>query len=302
MYNLLTNDLPCHLSNQASIVSYADDSQIIHSARPTPSDLAQLRLTVEADLSNLSAWFTSNGLKANPSKTELILFGTAPSLKKVSDFSITFDGLNLQPAQHIKILGVVLDSELSMRPQVSNVTKRCYNSLLTINKLRDTLPRKTLVHLIQSLAFTHITYCLPAWAPPTQQQRHRVDKAINFTTRIVTRKRRHEHISAARRELGWMQFDAVIDYRDSVLMHSIVHRDQGPQRLKAFVSHRADISQRATRASSAGLLETRRCRLEATKMSVPDRAVRAWNRLPASVRGSTTCSFKKHVKRALLEA
>ena len=50
----------------------------------------------------------------------------------------------------------------------SNVTKRCYNSLLTINKLRDTLPRKTLVHLIQSLAFTHITYCLPAWAPPTQ--------------------------------------------------------------------------------------------------------------------------------------
>ena len=64
MYNLLTNDLPCHLSNQASIVSYADDSQIIHSAQPTPSDLAQLRLTVEADLSHLSAWFTSNGLKS----------------------------------------------------------------------------------------------------------------------------------------------------------------------------------------------------------------------------------------------
>ena len=36
------------------------------------------------------------------------------------------------------------------------------------NKRRDTLPRKTLVHLTQSLAFTHITYCLPAWAPPTQ--------------------------------------------------------------------------------------------------------------------------------------
>lgn len=94
----------------------------------------------------------------------------------------------------------------------------------------------------------------------------------------------------------------MIDYRDSVLMHSIVHQDQGPQRLKEFVSYRADISERATRASSAGLLGTRRYRLEAARMSVPDRAVRAWNRLPASVRSSTTCSFKMNVKRALLEA
>ena len=68
MFNIFTNDLSCHLSRRASIVSYADDSQIMHSARPTPSDLAELRLTVEADLTELSAWFTSNGLKANPSK------------------------------------------------------------------------------------------------------------------------------------------------------------------------------------------------------------------------------------------
>ena len=178
-------------SRHASVISYADDSQIIHSARPTPSDLAELRLTVEADLTELSSWFTSNGLKVNPSKTELMLFGTAPSLKKAADFSISFDGVNLKPGQNIKILGVVLDPELSMKQQVSNVTKRCYGSLLTINKLRDTLPRRTLVHLIQSLVFTHITYCLPAWAPPTQQQRHRIDKVINLATRIVTKKRRH---------------------------------------------------------------------------------------------------------------
>ena len=197
MFNIFTNDLSCHLSLHASVISYADDSQIIHSARPTPSDLAERRLTVEADLTELSACFTSNGLKVNPSKTELILFGTAPSLKKAADFSISFDDVNLKPGQNIKIVGVVLDPELSMRQQVSNVTKRCYGSLLAISKLRDTLPQRTLVHLIQSLVFTHITYCLPAWAPPTQQQRHRIDKVINLATRIVTKKRRTDHITAA---------------------------------------------------------------------------------------------------------
>ena len=123
MFNIFTNDLSCHLSRHASVISYADDSQIIHSSRPTPSDQAELRLTaVEADLTELSAWFTSNGLKVNPSKTELMLFGTAPSLKKAADFSIRFDGVNLKQGQNIKILGVVLDPELSMKQQVSNVT------------------------------------------------------------------------------------------------------------------------------------------------------------------------------------
>ena len=259
MFNIFTNDLSCHLSRRASsVVSYADDSQIIHSARPTPSDLAELRLTVEADLTELSAWFTSNGLKANPSKTELMLFGTASSIKKASNFSVSFDDVDLKPAQSITILGVLFDPELNMQRQVSNVTKRCYGGLLTINKLRDTLQRKTIVHLIQSLVFPHVTYCLPAWAPPTQQQRHRIDKIVNFATRIVTRKRRNEHISAARQELGWMPFSALIDLRDSVLMHSIVHLDQGPQRLKALLSYRSDVSERTTRSTSAGLLETHR--------------------------------------------
>ena len=159
------------------------------------------------------------------------------------------------------------------------MTKRCYGSLLTINKLKDTLPRTTLVHLIQSLVFPHITYCLPAWAPPTPQQRNRIDKIINFATRIVTKKHRHEHIAASRRELGWMPFRKTIIYRDSVLVHTIIHQDQGPQRLKDLVSYRSDVSERMTRATAAGQLETCRCRLESTRMTVPVRAVRAWNEL-----------------------
>lgn len=183
------------------------------------------------------------------------------------------------------------------------MTQRCYGSLVTISKLRDTLPRKTLVHLIQSLVFPHITYCLPAWAPPTQQQRHRIDKVLNFATRIVTRKHRHEHISTARRELGWMPFSTIVEYRDHMLVHSMVHQEQGPQRLKDLISYRADVSERTTRTTTAGLLETYRCRLEATKLTVPVRAVRKWNTLDSDVRGNTSAnSFKKCVKGILMSS
>ena len=215
---------------------------------------------------------------------------------------ISFDGVTLKPAHSIKVLGVVLDSELSMQMQVNNVTKRCYGSLITLGKLRGTLPRKTLVHLIQALVFPHITYCLPAWAPPTQQQRHRIDKIINFATRLVTKKRRHEHITAAREELGWLSFSALIDYRDSVLVHSAVYCDNAPERLKSLVTYRADVSERQTRATSSDQLETCLCRLESTRMTVPVRAVRRWNALDHNIReNSNRQSFKKCVKGVTLQ-
>ena len=42
LFNMFTNDLHCHLSDQCKVVSYADDSAILHSAPPTPEGLAAL--------------------------------------------------------------------------------------------------------------------------------------------------------------------------------------------------------------------------------------------------------------------
>ena len=99
-----------------------------------------------------------------------------------------------------------------------------------------------------------------------------------------------------------MPFSALIDPRDSVLMHSIVHQDQGPQRLKALLSYRSDVSERTTQSTSAGLLEIHRCRLEATKMAVPYRAVRKWNELDKHVRDNDSVkSFRKRVQAMLIK-
>ena len=124
---------------------------------------------------------------------------------------------------------------------------------------------------------------------------------MNFAARIVTKKRRHEHISAARKALGWLSFGATIDYRDIMLMHSIIYQDQGPQRIKNIVTYRADVSERATRSTAAGQLETSRCRLETTRMMVPVRAARAWNGLDRSVRDNSCAgSFRRDIKAKLL--
>ena len=79
-----------HLSDKSKIVSYADDTVIIHSALPSDEGLTELKAIVEGDLVNLATWFKNNGLKANPSKTEMSLFGTSSVIKKSVAFRVSF--------------------------------------------------------------------------------------------------------------------------------------------------------------------------------------------------------------------
>ena len=161
MYTLFTNDLSCHLSPHASIVSYADDTQIIHSAPPTPDGLAELRTKVEGDLKALAGWFTGNRLKVNPSKTEIVLFGTPAVLKKIpTKFALSFGDVQVEPVSDMKVLGVQLDGALNMQKQTGKVVQRCYGTLITISKISRMLPKKT--HTVDPVACLFPNSVLPS--------------------------------------------------------------------------------------------------------------------------------------------
>ena len=100
-----------------------------------------------------------------------------------------------QGSQGSQFLGVLLDQHLTMEKKTAGVVKRCFGILITLRKISFTLPKSTLKTLLQSLVFPHLTYCLPAWAPPTISLRRRIDKVINFATRVVMKKRKFDHIT-----------------------------------------------------------------------------------------------------------
>jgi len=52
-----------------------------------------------------------NGLQLNPDKSEALIVETSPQLKQVIPVmpSVTVAGVNLQVAEQMKVLGVVLD-------------------------------------------------------------------------------------------------------------------------------------------------------------------------------------------------
>ena len=232
--------------------------------------------------------FNQNKLKISPTKTELILFG-ASTPNQTNGFSINFAGASVKPSQTVKILGVVLDSDLRWEAHVSQIVRRCYATLSGLAKFANKLPRSIKQLIVEALVFPHILYCITVWGGCTKLQMHRVQKVMNHAARIVTCSRRRDHVTPLLDMLDWQSVDSLILERDILTIHKLLYRpNMSPVNIRRLLTYRSEVSQRRTRAVETGLLELPRVRSERARRCFTYRAPLAWNRAPANVREPVT--------------
>jgi len=73
-------------------------------------------------------WCTRRRLQLNPSKTEMMWFGSSANLDHLADMNVTIHlgQAVIHPSDCIRDLGVLLDSSLSMRQHVAKTTSTCF--------------------------------------------------------------------------------------------------------------------------------------------------------------------------------
>ena len=103
---------------------YADDSQIRHSDFPAHS--VAMRAKMESCVAVIDACISQNRLILNPAKTELMWCGTSNQCKLVDKSVFVLGGANIPPVTTVKLLGVQLDSDLSMSSHVDNKIRSCF--------------------------------------------------------------------------------------------------------------------------------------------------------------------------------
>ena len=127
---------------------------------------------------------------------------------------------------------------------------------------------------------------------------HRVQKCINFGARIVKNKRKLDHISKDVADLKWPNINQLVKICDANVTYKSLYCDPAPQRIRSCFVLRADVSSRATRATTNNKLELPRARGELRRQSFPCRTVSCWNSLPAWVTESVSVqTFRKNVKK-----
>ena len=69
---------------------------------------------------------------------------------------------------HVKYLGVLLDSNLSWKFRIDNVALKVSRTVGVAVRLRHLVPPTTLLNIYQSLILPYLTYGLAAWGQPAK--------------------------------------------------------------------------------------------------------------------------------------
>jgi len=275
---------------------YADDNQLYQSTMP--AELPTAIEKMEKCCSNIKDWMTINLLKLNDDKTELILIGSKGKLKSLlthsPGISLQIGEAKISPTPKAKNLGVWIDENLSLEPQVTHICKSANLHLRNIGRLRPYLSQSASTKLVLSTVMSRLDYCNSLLVNMNQVQLRRLQLIQNRAARIISRAKKHDHIKPVLKQLHWLPVTERIEYK--ILTHAFrVFYGLAPK----YLCDTLDIYKptRGLRSQDKLLFKQYLHRTLFGKRSFKHAAVTKWNTLPTDIKSvSTLDSFKKHLK------
>lgn len=241
----------------------------------------------------------------NPSKTEVIWFGTATNLRKIKNMDLALRvGSNVvKPVNVVRDLGVILDQELSMKQHINKVTSGCFFQIRRLKQVRRLLGPEITTSLITAFVTSRLDYCNSVLAGLPKSTIAPLQRVQNAAARLITGIGRRDQVTPALQKLHWLPISYRITYKLCVLMRQ-VHTGCAPSYLSDLVTATADLASRqALRSASGKRYEVPRTRLKFDERAFSFAGPSAWNSLPPFLQTqSDSKTFKKLLKTFLFAA
>ena len=188
------------LADQVILAQYSTTDGIqIYMPLSHPCDIERLELS----LKDVYAWHTTNKLKLNSSKAELLQI--TPLNNPPVDLSLTVNGNISKCSDRVKYLGVLLDSKLTMVDNIQSVTRKAYCALAIIGKIRMNLTNPAAETLVNACVTSVMAYANSTsfGVPPVH-----TNSLQNMAARIICRCGPRDHVTPLRKELHWLPIEA----------------------------------------------------------------------------------------------
>ena len=221
-------------------------------------------------------------------------------LSQVTIPPIIFLGKELATVDTVKDLGVTLDQCLTFNNYVNSLTSDLMKKLAMISRIKHLLDKTTLFIAINSLVFSKLYYYSSVWAGTSKSNIAKLQLVQNFAERLLSDKRKFDHINPTLRKLKLLPVSDILYMRDTVQMYKCVN-GLGPHYLTAMIRKRSDIHSYNTRQNRDQQLP--RCRTALAQNAFDHRGVKVWNSIPEEIRNSKAVqAFKSSLKRELLKS
>ncbi len=242
---------------------------------------------------------TANFLKLNEDKTEIIIVSNRkdvleqiPSIKVVNS--------DISPSSSVKDLGVFFDTAMSMNSHINAVCKRAFCEIRNIGRIRSLLDNKTAETLVHSFVSSKLDYCNSLLYGLPKKQHDKLQRVLNCAARVVSRVKKHDHITPVLASLHWLPIPQRIEFKLLIITFKALH-GLAPAYLTELIKwHQAP---RSLRSNSQLLLEVPRTKLKFYGYRAFVKAAPIlWNSLPLHLRQITELDlFKRTLKTHLFK-
>ena len=291
LYSIFANDMCLHVP-QVTTVQFADDTQLLVTGKKT--DLNLLISAVEQALNTLYAWFCAHSMKVNAAKSQLIVFGTRQMLKGMPPVRVKFAGSTITESDTVSNLGIVMDKHLTYHDHVNRLVSRCTGTLIALTHAKHVLPQRVMQPIVTALVLSTIRYCIAVYGTCGVTELHRVQKLLHFCARVVSGRRKYDHVSDVLRDMRWLSAQNLFLYHRICCVRRIVESGQ-PSAIASMLVNAADHGHETRHASR---LRLPRIRTEAGRRQLVYSGVDEYNRFNEHYNGRP--AFKTAARNYLL--
>ena len=176
LFLIYINDLP-NISSVLDFYLFADDTNIYYEA-DTPE---KLESTMNRELIKLRTWLIVNRLSLNINKTNFVVFHPYNKPLKQS-ITLKINKKAILEKDHVKYLGIIIDSTLSWRIHIDNLSTKISRSIGLLYKIRPFVNIKLMKTLYYSLVYPYLIYAIEVWGSADNTH---LNKLLILQKRIV---------------------------------------------------------------------------------------------------------------------
>ena len=265
---LYVNDLQ-QAVNDVNVQLYADDT-VLYTADCSTNVITN---KLQRGLRKFYKWCISNKPTVNPAKTKMMTFGTRHSIKRTKQCQLYLGGERIQRVSTYKYLGFTLDSTLTFKNQIADVTQKVIHKRILLARMMCFLTKATALSIYKMMILPYFDYCDVIYQTACMSDLDKLQRLQNKCLKTcLGLNRLHET-----KEVHSMAKCAYLGSRRKAHVHNFMYKRQSRARLM-------DVREINTRQHDAPLFLVNHPGKEAFKRSVQYAGSVMWNDLPVNVR------------------
>ena len=274
---------------------YADDTSISYSSK----SLEDINQTLNCELSLLKQWLQGNKLSLNVLKTQALVVGSKPKIKKIADKIVDppqflIGDSQVENVDQTKYLGVIIDKNLNWDEHINSLRTKVSRGIGFLKYSRKFLPENTLSKMYRGIVEPHFRYCCSVWGNCGVTRLQNLQKLQNRAARIVTRSNFDSPAMPIIQKLKWPTISDIIRSETATTVYKSLNGLAPEYLSKLFVKNSTRNTRKLRNTETDLLLPLRKT--NNGQKGISFRGPKLWNQLEHNVKyAPSLATFKRRL-------